>query len=68
AGSGADRHENFSKGRLEPDVIAALTSASGADVVICETPWSGIAEDITWLKERVGTKPGARKKKATKAR
>ena len=68
AGSGADRHANFSEGRMDPDAIAAMTKASGADVVICETPWSGIAEDIAWMKGRVGTRSRPEKKKVTKGR
>lgn len=52
AGSGADRHANFSEGRMDAALIAAMAAASGADVVIAETPWAGIAEDIAWLKEQ----------------
>lgn len=51
AGSGADRHANFSEGKLDPATIVDLVRASGAPAVICETPWPGIADDIAYLKE-----------------
>lgn len=53
AGSGADRHANFAAGQMDVEAIAAMVKASGAPVVICETPWSNIADDIAWLKERI---------------
>jgi deoxyribonuclease-4 len=52
-GSGADRHENFDKGQIEVDAIVAMVRASGASTVICETPWSGIADDIAHLRKHL---------------
>jgi deoxyribonuclease-4 len=53
AGSGADRHTNFATGRIDSDIIVDLTRAAKSQVVICETPWPGIAEDMAWLAERL---------------
>ena len=53
AGSGADRHQNFDEGTIDTDVLLHMVTASKAPAVICETPWPGIAEDISWLKERL---------------
>lgn len=53
AGTGADRHENFAKGKLDPEAILDMVKASGATAVICETPWPAIADDIAWLRERL---------------
>lgn len=53
AGTGADRHANFSDGKLAPEAILEMIQASGAPAVICETPWPGIADDIAWLRERL---------------
>jgi deoxyribonuclease-4 len=52
--SGADRHANFGKGRIEGDDLVAVVSAAGAPVV-CETPGGteGQAADIAWLRERL---------------
>lgn len=52
-GTGADRHENFDKGNIDDDHLADMVKAAGADVVICETPWPGIADDIAWLRGRL---------------
>jgi hypothetical protein len=30
-----------------------MAKAAGAPAVICETPWSRIADDIAWLRERL---------------
>ncbi|MDQ4027418.1 MAG: deoxyribonuclease IV [Actinomycetota bacterium] len=49
-GTGADRHANFSDGRMDNDVVVDMVRAAGAPVVICETPWSGIADDMSWLR------------------
>lgn len=54
-GSGADRHCNFGKGHLGPDAILEMVEASGSDVVICETPWEAIAEDVAYLKQNLET-------------
>jgi deoxyribonuclease-4 len=53
AGSGADRHANFDEGQMDPESIVAMAKAAGAPAVICETPWSRIADDIAWLRERL---------------
>jgi deoxyribonuclease IV len=53
AGSGADRHANFDEGQMDPEAIAAMAKAAGAPAVICETPWTRIAEDVAWLRERL---------------
>jgi deoxyribonuclease-4 len=50
AGTGADRHANLSDGRMDPEILLDMIRASGAPVVICETPWPGIAEDIAYLR------------------
>lgn len=53
AGTGADRHANFADGHMDVEAIAAMVKASGAPAVICETPWTNIADDVAWLKERI---------------
>ena len=53
AGTGADRHANFSEGQMDVEAIAAMVKAAGAPAVICETPWTGIADDIAWLRPRI---------------
>jgi deoxyribonuclease-4 len=52
-GTGADRHANFANGHIDEDAVLRMVKASQAPVVICETPWSGIAEDIGWLKKHL---------------
>jgi deoxyribonuclease IV len=49
-GTGADRHANFSTGLMDNDVLVEMVRTAGAPVVICETPWSGIADDMSWLR------------------
>ncbi len=53
AGSGRDRHANFSAGKIDIDVLVGMVTAAKAPAVICETPWSEIAEDLALLKERL---------------
>jgi deoxyribonuclease IV len=53
AGTGADRHASFDAGKMEPEAIAEMAKAAGAEAVICETPWVTIADDIAWLRERL---------------
>src|SRR5229473_1060453 len=48
AGSGADRHANIAAGKMEPAVIRDMVAAAKAPVVIFETPWPGIADDLAW--------------------
>ncbi|MDQ3957530.1 MAG: deoxyribonuclease IV [Actinomycetota bacterium] len=52
-GTGADRHASFAAGKMDPEAILEMVKASGAEVVICETPWATIADDIAWLRERL---------------
>src|ERR1700722_14167244 len=52
-GSGADRHANFDSGTIDPQALVDVVRAAGAPVV-CETPESGLAENIAWLRDRVG--------------
>jgi deoxyribonuclease IV len=51
--SGADRHANFDSGTIDPQALLAVVRAAGAPVV-CETPEPGLADDIAWLRERIG--------------
>jgi deoxyribonuclease IV len=50
--SGADRHANFDAGTIAPEALLAVVRAAGAPVV-CETPEPGLADDITWLRDRL---------------
>jgi deoxyribonuclease-4 len=50
--SGADRHANFDSGTIDKAVLLDLVRAAGAPVV-CETPETGLAEDIRWLQDRL---------------
>jgi deoxyribonuclease-4 len=52
-GSGRDRHANFDEGQIDVDVIVDMVKASKSSVVICETPWTGIANDIEILHQHV---------------
>jgi deoxyribonuclease IV len=52
-GSGADRHANFDGGQMDVDAIVDMVRASGAETVICETPWPGIADDIAHLRKHL---------------
>jgi deoxyribonuclease IV len=52
-GSGADRHANFSAGTIDPQLLLDVVRAAGAPA-ICETPESGLASDIGWLRARAG--------------
>lgn len=50
--SGADRHANLGAGTIGADVIAAVCRAAGSDVIV-ETPASGQADDIAYLRDRL---------------
>ena len=52
-GSGADRHANFESGTIDAQALLDVVRAAGASVV-CETPETGLAADIAWLRDRVG--------------
>lgn len=49
-GTGADRHANFADGKMDVGEIVAMVRAAGAPAVICETPWSRIADDLASLR------------------
>jgi deoxyribonuclease-4 len=49
-GTGADRHANVGQGQMDPRSVLAMVKASRAPVVVLETPWAGIADDIAWLR------------------
>jgi deoxyribonuclease-4 len=55
-GTGADRHANLSTGTMDVEGILSMIQVSKAPVVIFETPWPGISEDIDWLREQIGAK------------
>jgi deoxyribonuclease IV len=50
--SGADRHANFDSGTIDPQALLDVVRAAGAPVV-CETPETGLAADISWLQAHV---------------
>ncbi|HEX2049158.1 MAG TPA: deoxyribonuclease IV [Actinomycetota bacterium] len=52
-GTGADRHANFATGTMDVDTIVDMVAASGAPVVILETPWPDIADDMGVLRARL---------------
>jgi deoxyribonuclease IV len=52
-GSGADRHINLGQGQIDPDHLMAIVRDAGAPVVV-ETPAEGQADDIAWLRRRLG--------------
>jgi deoxyribonuclease IV len=52
-GTGADRHANFGSGTMDVETIVDMVREAvdgGAPTVICETPWSGLAEDLDYLR------------------
>jgi deoxyribonuclease-4 len=51
-GSGADRHANLDAGTIDPVALLDVVRAAGAPAV-CETPETGIAADIGWLREQL---------------
>jgi len=53
AGSGADRHANFSGGKMDNDAIVKMVQSSKAPAVICETPWEEISFDMDYLRSRI---------------
>lgn len=55
AGSGRDRHTNLGRGRIDPELLAAVVRDADTDVVL-ETPdgdAGGHAADIAWIRERL---------------
>ncbi|MGQ0678713.1 MAG: deoxyribonuclease IV [Actinomycetota bacterium] len=57
-GTGADRHANIGKGKMDPEVIGAMIEASGAPVLILETPGPGVVEDLAWVRARIDSRSG----------
>lgn len=51
--SARDRHANIAAGTIDPEQLVAVCAAAGAPVV-CETPAEGLADDIAFLRERLG--------------
>jgi len=51
-GSGADRHANLGKGRIDPALILEVCRAAGAPIVV-ETPAEGQADDIAFLRKNL---------------
>ncbi|MGW0482999.1 deoxyribonuclease IV [Nonomuraea sp. NPDC003214] len=51
-GSGADRHTNLGKGKIDPELILEVCRAAGAPIVV-ETPAEGQAEDIAFLRKNL---------------
>jgi deoxyribonuclease-4 len=54
--SGRDRHENFGRGQIDPELLVATVAAAGAPA-ICETPGGaeGQGADIAFLRSRLGS-------------
>ncbi|TYB56438.1 deoxyribonuclease IV [Nonomuraea sp. PA05] len=50
--SGADRHANLGKGKIDPELILAVCRAAGAPIVV-ETPGDGQADDIAFLRKNL---------------
>ncbi|GAA4935952.1 deoxyribonuclease-4 [Nonomuraea thailandensis] len=50
--SGADRHANLGRGKIDPELILAVCRAAGAPIVV-ETPGEGQAEDIAFLRKNL---------------
>ncbi len=53
-GTGADRHANIGKGKMDPGTIRAMIEASRAPVLILETPWPGVVDDLAWVRNGLG--------------
>jgi len=51
-GSGRDRHENLTKGQIDPEAILHVVRAAGAPV-ICETTDEGRKDDLAWLRSQL---------------
>jgi deoxyribonuclease-4 len=50
--SGRDRHTRLGTGEIDAAALVATIAAAGATAV-CETPDATLAEDVTWLRERI---------------
>jgi deoxyribonuclease IV len=51
--SGADRHANIADGTIDGELLAEVCASAGAPVLV-ETPAEGQAEDIAFLRSRLG--------------
>jgi len=51
-GSGRDRHENLTKGQIDPEAILHVVRTAGAPV-ICETADVGRKDDLAWLRSNL---------------
>jgi len=49
-GSGRDRHENLTKGEIDPILLAHIVREAGTPVIV-ETPGEGQADDIDYLRQ-----------------
>jgi deoxyribonuclease IV len=52
-GSARDRHANIASGTIDPEQLVAVAATAGSPVLV-ETPDEGQAEDIAFLRERLG--------------
>lgn len=50
-GTGADRHANIGRGKMSPTVLQDMIEASRAPVLILETPWPGLVQDLAWVRQ-----------------
>ncbi|HVE75453.1 MAG TPA: deoxyribonuclease IV [Actinomycetota bacterium] len=53
-GTGADRHANFAEGKMDSEAMLHMVKTAKSEVVILETPWTGIGDDIRWLRKHLG--------------
>ena len=56
-GSSRDRHANIGAGEIDPELLIAVCTSAKAPVVV-ETPAEGQADDIAFLRSRVGSASG----------
>ncbi|MBF6238532.1 deoxyribonuclease IV [Nocardia otitidiscaviarum] len=52
--SGADRHANLADGTIDPQLLVEVCKAVDAPIVL-ETPAEGVADDLSYLREQVGS-------------
>jgi deoxyribonuclease IV len=52
-GTGADRHANFADGNIDDELLLEMVRQAKAPVVICETPWSALADDLAYLRSNL---------------
>jgi deoxyribonuclease-4 len=52
-GSSRDRHANIASGTIDPELLVAVCAAADAPIVV-ETPAEGQAEDIAYLRDKLG--------------